>query len=345
MFQRTFLAIAALGLAFGQAACSDVSEGSAQGAVGNDGPIILQSPTPGEQLLQKMQRAATGVAYSGVRRVEQTWRVGEETISTSYREEVASDGEGRFALRSLELIAPSLPEPSEELWRMLQGSREGFLFRYRDFRIHDVASMVTNYSPILLGTNVHVAGRVCDEMMFALRHGASFTYNLAVDRETGLVMRCEQVATDGQVMGLVEFESIELNPSFAADFEWHVPSNDEQPLPDGQASRLAVAGFVPLQPQSDGGRFALVESTVLRSEDPAGGGEVAWVKSTLTDGVEVVFVLHGGSDPSLTSEDVMRVAPSVGPWNHVEGTLRQQRFMALGRASVDELLDLIASTL
>ena len=40
-----------------------------------------------------------------------------------------------------------------------------------------------------------------------------------------------------------------------------------------------------------------------------------------------------------------RVAPSVGPWNHVEGTLRGERFMALGRASADELLDLIASTL
>jgi hypothetical protein len=74
-------------------------------------------------------------------------------------------------------------------------------------------------------------------------------------------------------------------------------------------------------------------------------GEVAWVKSTLTDGIEVVFVLHGGNDPSLVSEDVMRVAPSVGPWNHVEGTLNGERFMALGRASADELLDLIASTL
>lgn len=344
MRSSSLLIAAVAGLALGLAGCGDVSSGAA--TTSSSTPPVLHSGLPSETLLRKMQHAATTVAYSGVRRIEQSWQVGETVYSTSYREEVASDGAGHFALHSLELIAPSVPPRQEELWRMLQESRDGFLFRYRDFRMHDVALMVTNYSPIATGVRSLVAGRECDELVFALRHGASFTYNLAVDHETGLVMRCEQLATDGRVMGLVEFESLELAPQFAADYPWHESSNQEEALPDTSASRLAVAvGFPPRLPETDGGRFRLVETTIVRSPEPDGVGEIAWVKSTLTDGVEVVFVLHGGSDPSLVSEDVMRVAPSVGPWNHVEGTLRGERFMALGRASADELLDLIASTL
>lgn len=340
----SLLLAAVTGLAFGLAGCGDVSSvGAPMSSTAT--PPVLHSGLPSETLLQKMQVAPTAVAYSGVRRIEQSWQVGETVYSTSYREDVASDGQGRVALQSLELIAPSLPPRSEELWRMLQESRDGFLFRYRDFRIHDVAQMVTNYSPIATGVRTRVAGRECEELVFALRHGASFTYNLAVDHQTGLVMRCEQVATDGRVMGLVEFESLELRPRFAADFPWDESSNQEEPLPASQAERLAAVGFRPRQPEGDGGRFQLLESAIVRSPEPDGVGELTWVKSTLTDGIEVVFVLHGGSDPSLLSDDVMRVAPSVGPWNHVEGTLRGERFMALGRASADELLDLIASTL
>ena len=338
-----FLAAVA-GLAFGLAGCGDVSSVGAP-VSSTATPPVLQAGLPSEALLRKMQNAATTVSYSGVRRIEQSWQVGETVYSTSYLEEVASDGLGHFALHPLELVAPSATPRQAELWRMLQESRDGFLFRYRDFRIHDVTQMVTNYSPIATGVRSLVAGRECDELVFALRHGASFTYNLSVDHETGLVLRCEQVATDGRVMGFVEFESLELAPQFAADYPWHESSNQEEALPDSQASRLAAVGFPPRQPESDGGRFHLVDSTIVRSPEPDGTGEITWVKSTLTDGIEVVFVLHGGNDPSLVSEDVMRVAPSVGPWNHVEGTLRGERFMALGRASADELLDLIASTL
>ncbi|MBM3989753.1 MAG: hypothetical protein FJ298_01970 [Planctomycetes bacterium] len=342
MRRSSLFLTAVAGLAFGLAGCGDVSSVSAPPTTP---PPVLHSGLPSETLVQRMRVAPTAVAYSGVRRIEQSWQVGVTVYSTSYREEVASDGQGRVALQALELIAPTLPPRSEELWHMLQESRDGFLFRYRDFRIHDVVQMAVNYSPIATGVRTEVAGRDCDELVFALRHGAAFTYNLAVDRETGLVMRCEQFATDGRVMGKVEFESFELNPQFAPDFSWDESSNQEQPLPESRTSRFAAVGFRPRQPEGDGGRFQLLESTIVRSPQPDGAGEITWVKSTLTDGIEVVFVLHGGSDPSLVSEDVMRVAPSVGPWNHVEGTLDGERFMALGRASADELLDLIASTL
>jgi len=338
----SLLLTAVTGLAFGLVGCGDMSSVSAPSTTP---PPILYSGQPSEALLQKMRVAPTAVAYSGVRRVEQSWQVGVTVYSTSYREEVSSDGQGRVALQGLELIAPTLPPRREELWHMLQESRDGFLFRYRDFRIHDVAQMCVNYSPIATGVRTRVAGRECEELVFALRHGAAFTYNLAVDRESGLVMRCEQVATDGHVMGKVEFESLELNPQFAPDFPWDESSNQEQPLPESRSLRVAALGFRPRLPEGDGGRFLLVESTIVRSPEPDGGGEIPWAKSTLTDGIEVVFVLHGGDDSSLLSEDVMRVAPSVGPWNHVEGTLAGERFMALGRASADELLDLIASTL
>ncbi|MFM7298698.1 MAG: hypothetical protein ACKO4Q_15950, partial [Planctomycetota bacterium] len=149
----SLLLAAVTGLAFGLAGCGDVSSvGAPMSSTAT--PPVLHSGLPSETLLQKMQVAPTAVAYSGVRRIEQSWQVGETVYSTSYREDVASDGQGRVALQSLELIAPSLPPRSEELWRMLQESRDGFLFRYRDFRIHDVTQMVTNYSPIATGVRL-----------------------------------------------------------------------------------------------------------------------------------------------------------------------------------------------
>ncbi|NUP97129.1 MAG: hypothetical protein HUU28_13300 [Planctomycetaceae bacterium] len=339
MFRHLALAACALGLAFGLAGCDASSASESAQNVGNTA-IVLQSPVPAEPLLRKMSTAATDAVYRGVRRVEQHWTIAGQALSSTYREEVASDGRGRWSLETVELVAPTLASPQQDLWRMLQESREGFLFRYRDFRLFDVAQMATNYTTLLTGNIVDVAGRSCVEMVSTLRLGRGFTYNLCVDRESGLVLRCEQVAPNGARMGLVEFESIEFTPVFPPDQPWHVVSNDERPLPAGQAAAQLV-GFEPVRPLRAQPRFRVLESTVVTSPDPNQPGTLAWVKTTLTDGIEVVFVLQGGPDSSVGVGDVVRVSPSVGPWNHVEGVLSGQRLMAMGRVSVDDLLDLL----
>ena len=339
MVRHLALAACALGFAFGLAGC-DASSASEPAAAGGPTAIVLHSPTPGDSILHKMSAAATESVYRGVRRVEQNWTIAGKALSSTYREEVASDGRGRWSLESVELVSPTLPTPQADLWRMLQESREGFLFRYRDFRLFNVAQTATNYTLLLTGNFVDVAGRSCIEMVAMLRQGRGLTYNLCVDRESGLVLRCEQVAPDGARMGLVEFESIEFTPVFPPDQPWHVVSNDEQPVPTGPAA-AQLLGFEPVQPLSTPPRFRVLESAVVTSPDPNGTGTLAWVKTTLTDGIEVVFVLQGGPDGSAGGRDVVRVSPSIGPWNHVEGVLGGRRLMAMGRVSTDDLLDLL----
>lgn len=339
MFRHLALAACALGLAFGLAGCDASSASQAAGDTGATA-VVLQSPQPGEPLLAKMSVAATQAAYRGVRRVEQNWRIAGQPFATTYREEVASDGRGRWSLETVELVAPTLASTQQDLWLMLQESREGFLFRYRDFRLFDVAQMATNYTTLLTGNHVDVAGRSCVELVATLRTGRGFTYNLSVDRESGLVLRCEQVAPDGTRLGLVEFESIEFTPVFPPNQPWHVVSNDEKPLPAGHGA-AQLLGFQPQQALRTPSRFVVLDSTVVTSPDPHQAGTLSWVKTTLTDGIEVVFLLQGGPDGSAGGNDVVRVSPSVGPWNHVEGVLGGQRLMAMGRVSADELLDLL----
>lgn len=333
------LGAALLGLAFGLAGC-DASSAQAGGA---EQAFVLRAGQAGDPLLRKLQTAPTAVAYLGTRRIEQSWKIGDHDYVSSYREQVASDGKGRFALKTLELLAPVMPPSQEDLWRLLQESRAGFLFRYRDFRIHDPAQMARNYTLALLGSTCKVAGRDCDELSVALRGAAPFTYALAVDRETGLVLRCEQRDSEGGLMSLVEFESVEFAPQFDPQLEWHEPSNEEEALPLG-ARAVSTLGFVPRQPLTDGAKFRVLEASVVRSAEPSGAGELVWAKTVLTDGIESVIVLHGGPDTSAPAEDVVRISPSVGPWNHVEGTLHGERIMAIGRVSTVDLLDLVQST-
>lgn len=111
-------------------------------------------------------------------------------------------------------------------------------------------------------------------------------------------------------------------------------------MPAGHGAEQLL-GFAPVHPLRAPTRFVVLDSTVVTSPDPNQPGTLSWSKTTLTDGVEVVFLLQGGPDGSAGGNDVVRVSPSVGPWNHVEGVLGGQRLMAMGRVSADELLDLL----
>ena len=337
------LRTALLGVALATAGC-DVGSGSGGvDAAGSQSPIVLRTPEPAQPLLRKLHSAPWKVAHQGVRRIEQSWQVGASTYSTIYRERVSADGQGHFALDTLELVEPQVSAMEEFIFFELQKAREGFLYRYRDFRIHDEARFARYYSVVFTGTLVQVAGRDCEEVVVQRRKDAPWTYTLSADRETGLVLRCRQTLRNGAQVGLMEFESVDFAPALS-QVVWHQAANDEEQLESG--SRVVQQlGFTPTLPRDDGASFALIAATRVGSPDPQGGAPLAWAKYALTDGVEIVFFLDGGPDPAATpaSDDVVRQSPSVGPWTHVEGTLHGERVMALGRVSPDELLDLLDS--
>ncbi|MCC7014882.1 MAG: hypothetical protein IT454_20135 [Planctomycetes bacterium] len=334
--------LACLGLALATVACAPSSDAAAP--KDESSVSIFLSSTPSGAAVRRMHEATLRTRYSGVRRVEQHWRVDKVREQLEYRESVACDGLGQFSLAPVEHVAPAISVSEEAIWTLLQEAREGFLFRYRDFAIRDVRAFARNYTITLLGTSVQVAGRDCDEMLVQRRKNANSLYTIAVDRGTGLVLRTRQTELDGTLIGVNEFESIDFAPTFQPPPTWHVASNSEQPLPPGSAG-AQLLGFAPKLPTTDGGSFVLLDLTRISSVDPSGVGTLHWAKSTLTDGVEVVIFVHAGPDPSYTGDDAMRVSPSVGPWNHVDGTLQGERLMALGRVSSDELLDLMEAVL
>lgn len=314
--------------------------------------VLNAPPPPGHTesslsllpVVRKMNRAPSVIAHRGVRRVEQYWTIEDQPRELRYRETVASDGAGRFAVDAFELSAPHSSPQQELIFIALQKAREGFVRRYRDFAVRDVDGFVRNYSMVSTGALVTVAGRVCDEYLVQRNVDGAVRYWIAVDRATALVLRTRHESATGALLGLVEFESLELAPDLN-QVDWHQPLTDEQPLSSDSALARAQLGFAPRLPSTDGGRFLLEGATAVSAPDPRGGGTLMWAKHTLTDGVEVVFFLHGGPDPAPTRDDWVRVAPSVGPWNSAEGSLRGESFTALGRVPVEELLDLFEDVL
>lgn len=294
------------------------------------------------QFLRRLQSARLTVAHRGVRRVEQRWKIGDEAQELTYREQVASDGAGRFAIEALEQLTPDVDPAAASAFVLLHQARAGFTWRYRDFAVRDVEAFLLNYDLLPLGSLTVVLGRACDEYLVQRSVGHAVRYSIAVDRETGLVLRARHETAAGELLGLVEYESLELAPDLTA-VAWHTPLTVEEPLARDPQVAARQLGFRPRLPRTDGGVFRLLEAQQITAPHPE-GGEQRWAKHTLTDGVEVLFFLHGGNDPSAR-EDVVRVAPPVGPWNTAEGSLRGEQFTCIGRVSVDELLDVIASTL
>lgn len=296
------------------------------------------------QLLRRMSLASSTVAHSGVRRVEQRWRVdtiGKELI---YREQVHSDGAGQFAIEAIELTAPPPSHNEEAIFLALQQARAGFVRRYRDFAVRDVDAFQRNYELFDTGVQVTVAGRLCQEYLVQRVVDHAVRYWIAVDLEHALVLRCRHETAAGELLGLVEFESIDLAPNFS-QVVWHQPVTDEAPLARDPAQARMQLGYEPRLPSTDGAHLRLLSASVVTAPDPNGGAPQKWAKHVLTDGVEVVFLLHGGPDPAPGRDDVVRVAPSVGPWNSAEGSLHGELFTTLGRVSVDELLDLLEAAL
>jgi hypothetical protein len=334
-----------LGLAFA-AGCgggTDADSGADSSSATRALPITQAAPTVNWlQLLRRMNSAPLNVAHRGTRRVEQHWTVDGQPKQLVYREDVASDGAGRFAVQALGVVAPSMSLNEEALFVALQGARAGFVQRYRDFAVRDVDAFVRNYSFVSTGALVTVAGRSCNEYLVQRTVGHSVRYWIAVDRETALVLRTRHESAAGDLLGVVEFESLELSPNLAT-VAWHQPVTDEQPLASDPGLATSQLGFEPRLPTDDGGQFVLQSATVVTAPDPNGGAPRVWAKHVLTDGAEVVFLLHGGVDTAAGPEDVVVVAPSVGPWNTAEGSLRGEVFTAMGRVSVDTLLDLLST--
>lgn len=323
------------------------------------------SPMTTRQLLARIESSRTDVAYHGTRRLRMNYRVLGDQRDLEYVERVASDGQGRFGMDIGEIASPAMTVEDEQFFRILQGNRQGFFYRYRDFGIRDLELFQQGYELRHTG-QAEICGRDCVVLEVRHRERPKRWYVVAIDPRTGVVMRSEEhVGGSGEIVTSIEFESFEEGlPQDADDFPWYASSFDRKELMMGLKGRSQV-GFRILSPTLLPEDYRFERADSLLDEDGR-----TWVRLVYGDGVENVFFLHsplsaprrapddqretvilptavGGADettPAPTGSDRVTVA-EVGPWTVVEGTVRGQSIVAMGKVGEDELLQMVQSAL
>ena len=258
-------------------------------------------------LLNQVQSASSTVRHGGTRRIESYYLLDGTGDPLIYREEYQADGLGHFAITPLGAVQGGPQNPSEFI--ALQMARAGFNQRYRDFRIRDLAAFLANYKLTSASKIVQVAGRDCLELHIARKDGSTL-YEVALDVETGLVLRYREFDATGQLYSMMEYETYDANPD-QSGVVFHSQVNQEQPL----ASSVEL-GFVPLIPKLlPDSAFTFLEAT--RVVEPSSGARFA--KLSFTDGVETVFFLDGGPDLKGHAKAAPTTSPPVGGGPHIAG--------------------------
>jgi len=329
--------LAALLLVLALGACSREDEGFVLG-------VTTGQATPDGQLAAHDLRLTT--AHSGVRRLEFMPQAG---AGLAFREEIVTDGHGHYSIRPLDSDSTTLDWNSFEL---LQELREGFLFRYRDLVVRNARQLARTWKVIDPGRSLEIAGRPCRALRVERRSGERVAFELAVDRDTELVLACRRFDAQGNLVSSMHYESFRLDPD-TAGVAWHQPSNDEQPL--ALRDLGLQLGQRVLEPRLLPDGFALHEAATVSE-----GGAERWLKLTYTDGIETLFFFQKLEQPDThgavgrrpgTSFDAPPAATSqvtVYQVEHVtvaQGQVSGFELIAMGPVDESGLLDLIESSL
>jgi len=281
-------------------------------------------------------------AHAGVRRLE---FLGADGVTLSYREEIVTDGHGNYALRPLDGDA-ALDWSTFELLQVL---REGFLFRYRDLVVRHAGLLRRNWEVTPLGT-AEVAGRTCRKLRVERNVGEPIAYELAIDRETELVLASQRLDAAGKRVASMHYESFRSDPD-KVGVAWHVPANDEQPLLLRDIPQQL--GLRTLEPRLLPEGFVLYEAATVSSD-----GQQRWLKLTYTDGLEPLFFFQKLEDPAVTvraaqvgdgpgePREVSRVTLyTIQNVTVAQGRCNGFELIAMGPVPEVELLDLLESAL
>ncbi|MBK7878843.1 MAG: hypothetical protein IPJ77_24555 [Planctomycetes bacterium] len=334
--KRTLLAFLLL------ASCAVAVSCSPEGGSSSRGPAVLFAQTaPG--ILQTMVSAPTQTRFTGERQV---WIRGESrgaAQTLAYSETVYADGQGGFAIEPGAVTQPILSQGQRDLFEILQRAREGFLFRYRDFAVRDLALLQQNYVVQDLGTLVTVAGRVCQELRFERRLQPAREYVVAVDRLTGLVLRWEERNGSGPAIARVEYTSFDDAPDLTGIvMHADLPST---PL-DITIDNKAVLGF-PLRLPGVLHGFEPVDANSITFDNRT------WARVQYQDGIEPLLYLfsHRNAVPGpsvLVQPDGPEGAPVIrvytaGAWTIAECSKNGSRFIVAGKLDEARLVETLQS--
>lgn len=308
-----------------------VQPGSQAVTVGNSAAGARE----GADLLTRLVEGALPT-HRGMRRVELT-ESANSPFTLIYREEISVSDEGRFAIDPVEVVQPQMSPSKRELFLLMQKTREGFFYRHRDFRIRNLGRFLDQYKVTQSPGVVFVANRECLELDIRKNDELGSRYVICVDPLTGLCLRTEEFDENGFLLGLYEYESLDLSPSFAADLsggptactsisesETSTQVLDPLWIPEGYASQA--------------------------TEEIVDAMGVQWVRHRFTDGAEPLFLMHdlrpAGSVPvnRATGNALTRVwAHKVGAWTVVEGVAGDTHLVAIGKRPEADLIAIIGS--
>lgn len=334
------LAVLALGLAI---ACGKPSTDAVAAA-----PSVME-PALGRvagNLFEQIALAPEHTRFAGTRRwlihAEQDGAVQE----SEYVESVAADGVGGFALTPIEVVRPAMRDSQLQLFELMQKGREGFLYRYRDVRVRDVALMHQHYTAHATGAVVSVAGRACDVIEIDKKREPRTHYVLAIDQATHLVLRSEEFVPGGALVARMEFETFDPQPDLAGvALHANLPSTPIDP----DAGNVAELGFHLRRP-------TLVHGFQLARAEKLDDGTRTWARLQYHDGVEPLFYLQGGPPhvhgTTLTPLPTGPVGglPAVrvfrsGSWTFASCERDGYQFLVAGKISEDDLLATLKSAI
>lgn len=332
-------ALLALGCAPADSARAETAEGVENLEAGLPGSSQNQTPSLATtRLLERMAAAHEGTRYSGVRHVEQHYTSGGQAQLLEYREEVACDGEGRFAIEVLDVQAVS---GDEALFRTLQNSRQVFTFKYRDFRVTDLTLFRQNYRMRVLSTDQQIAGHPCLEMRVDRHQHDGSYYRIHVEPQSGLTLRWEQRTDRGALLGSMEFESIDFDPDLSNYLL--VERNFEGSSVDIDLNLGGQIGFGVLTPNLLPTGFELETAQLL-----VGALDRTWFKRVYTDGVSRLALMHREQEPIDGPSDERNLgrvlSTQIGSWNVVSGNLQGWDLILMGQVDADELYQMLQSS-
>ena len=292
------------------------------------------------ELLTRME-AAPLLPVRLTRRVE-LYGQGQDDLELAFEELVLRDGLGGFAVQATDVAYPVMTTTEEDTFRLLQAGRQGYVERHRDFRVRDAATFLQHYSVIDLNDLVDVAGRRCVQLEVQGRLDTTISWRLAVDFQSGLVLREERRDAWGKPLMRVEVTELDTNPDLSTEVLDGGPSAW---TPVDTATLAGTPLYVPTDLPLG---FQLIETATQTD----GLGRV-WLRRLYSDGLRELFFLHELVAPAA---GVLRVnhanqhrdvvnSFAVGGVQILDGELQGVRVIALGMLSEYQLLQWMSSAL
>lgn len=282
-----------------------------------DPPVYGASDAP---FLSLVPDAPFVNAFRGVRHVELNY--GPDPVV--YREDVGSDGLGKFFVEPLEILSP---HPDPDVFESLLAMRQVYLYRERDWRITDYDLFHQNFGVSVIDNDVQVAGIDCVRIMVSRILTSPTHYFVDVDPLTGVVLSWEERGDQNALLARVEFETFEYDGDLGGmPLTDRVFPNTTSHAIDGDLE--AVFGFEPVIPTLMPAPGVVLSPQVERIVDSTGA---VWAKVTMTDGLETAMVLSSTptGTPKVQPSTVMAI--QLGSWAGMEGSVSGQPVRFAGK--------------